>query len=369
MARPTHADIDHAALRHNYHYAKSLAGGGQALAVLKADAYGHGAVAAAQALAAEADAFGVACIEEALELREANIKNPILLLEGFFESSELALIEQHDLWTVIHHTEQLQAFLAARPSRPIRVWLKLDSGMHRLGLPPAQYRSAYEQLWQCPHCDGIVLMTHFSRADELECDYTRQQLALFERITGDLPGPRSLANSPATLAWPEARGNAARGDWIRPGFMLYGWSPLDRDHPAAAELRPVMRLSSAIISIRELAAGEPIGYGARYVCEQATRVGVVAIGYGDGYPRHAVDGTPVAVNGKLTRLIGRVSMDMLTLDLTDQPDVRIGDPVELWGLSVSILEVARASNTIAYELLTGITRRVPRQYHTNYEHS
>ena len=361
MARPTYAGIDLSALLHNYRYAKSLAGGTHTLAVLKADAYGHGAVAVAGALTAEADAFGVACVEEALELREAGITHPILLLEGFFESSELALIEQHDFWTVIHHQEQLQAFLAVRTSRPIPVWLKLDSGMHRLGLAPELYRSAYEQLRDCPHCGEVILMSHFSRADELECDYTRQQLALFERITGDLPGPRSLANSPATLAWPQARGSAARGDWLRPGFMLYGWSPLDRDHPVTAQLRPVMRLSSALISIRELVAGEPIGYGARFICERPTRVGVVAIGYGDGYPRHATDGTPVAVNGKPTRLIGRVSMDMLTVDLTKHPDARIGDPVELWGPTVSILDVARASGTIAYELLTGVTRRVPRQ--------
>jgi len=365
MARPTFAQIDLAALRHNYRHAKALAGGGKALAVLKADAYGHGAVAAAQALAAEADAFGVACIEEALELRAAGIKNPILLLEGFFEPAELALIDEHQLWTVIHHREQLQLFLNARFTRPVTVWLKLDSGMHRLGLPPEDYRAAYTQLRHCAHCGELVLMSHLARADELRCDYTVQQLAVFERCVGGLPEARSLANSPATLAWPDARGQAERGDWIRPGFMLYGWSPLDQIHPAVGELRPVMRLSSALISIRELAAGEPIGYGARYVCERPTRVGVVAIGYGDGYPRHAMNGTPVLVNDKRSRLIGRVSMDMLTIDLTGMPGARIGDPVELWGPSVSILDIARASDTIAYELLTGVTRRVPRRYTDN----
>ena len=362
MTRPTYAEINLAALRHNYQYAKFLAGGAKAVAVLKADAYGHGAVAAARALAPEADAFGVACSEEALELRAAGIENPILLLEGFFEAAELALIEQHNLWTVIHHPEQLQQFLAARPGRPLNVWLKLDSGMHRLGFPPADYQAAYEQLRACRHCGEIILMSHFARADELSCDYTEQQLALFERSTDALPGPRSLANSPITLAWPDARGRAERGDWIRPGFMLYGWSPLDRIHPSVGGLQPVLSLKSALISIRELAAGEPVGYGARFVCERPSRVGVVAIGYGDGYPRHAINGTPVLVKNKRTRLIGRVSMDMLTVDLTGLPDMRVGDPVELWGTSISILDIARASDTIAYELLTGITRRVPRRY-------
>lgn len=357
MARPARAVIDLAALRHNYRHAKNLASGRNTVAVIKANGYGHGAVVAAQTLAGEADAFAVASSEEALALREAGIGQPIILLEGCFDSAELALVERHHLTTVIHQHDQLDQLLAARPAQPVPVWLKMDSGMHRIGFPPAELANAYGALRNCPHVGDIVLMSHFARADELACDTTRVQLACFKQQTAALGAPVSLANSAATLAWPETY-----GDWLRPGFMLYGLSPLDRPHPAALPLRPVMRLESALISIRDLPAGEPIGYGARFVTKRPTRVGVVALGYGDGYPRHAPDGTPVAVNGHRTRLIGRVSMDMLTLDLTGLDNARVGDSVELWGETVSANDVAAASGTIAYELLTGITQRVPRSY-------
>lgn len=357
MSRPARARIDLSALRHNYRHAKALAPGHKVIAVVKADGYGHGAVAVARSLAAEADAFGVACSEEALALRDAGITQPILLLEGCFEASELALVERHRLITVVHQLEQLEQLLTARPQHPLAVWLKLDSGMHRLGLAPEQFGPAYQALRACPHVGEIVLMTHFARADELDSDATTAQLACFQRYAGHLEAARSLANSAATLAWPQAH-----GDWLRPGVMLYGLSPLTQAHPAAVPLRPALRLESALISIRELPAGEPVGYGARFITERPTRMGVVAIGYADGYPRHAPDGTPVAVNGQRTRLIGRVSMDMLTVDLTGLDDARIGDPVELWGDIVSANEVAAASDTIGYHLLTGITRRVPRVY-------
>jgi alanine racemase len=327
------------------------------IAVIKADAYGHGAFAAARALSTEADVFAVACIEEALELREAGIDKPVLLLEGCFEPDELALVERHGFITVVHCPEQLELLLAARPGRPLPVWLKMDSGMHRLGLAPERFAAAWQALHDCPHATGTVLMTHFARADELDQDTTRAQIALFERHAEGIPAPRSLANSAATLAWPESH-----GDWLRPGFMLYGWSPLNRDHPNAMPLRPVMALESALIAIRDLPAGEAIGYAGRYVTDRPTRVGTVAMGYADGYPRHARDGTPVAVNGRMTRLIGRVSMDMLTVDLSEQPEARVGDPVELWGPTVSANAVAAHSDTIAYSLLTGVTRRVPRRY-------
>ena len=293
-----------------------------------------------------------------MALRAAGLQQPIVLLEGCFDRSELALVEHHRLITVVHHREQLDHILATRTTHRISVWLKMDSGMHRIGLPPSEFATAYRRLRSCPHVGDIVLMSHFARADELTCDATRNQLACFHHYSRDLNAPCSLANSAATLAWPEAHGH-----WLRPGFMLYGLSPLDRAHRSAAPLRPAMKLQSALISIRDLPRGQPIGYGARFVTERATRVGVVALGYGDGYPRHAPDGTPVAVNGQRTRLIGRVSMDMLTVDLTELDGVRIGDPVELWGDEVSANAVAAASGTIAYEMLTGITRRVPRYYH------
>lgn len=357
MTRPTRAVIDVQAFLSNYRHTKSLAPDTRAVAVVKANAYGHGAVPLSLALAHEADAFGVACTEEALELRASGIVNPIILLEGVFEPAELADVEQHRLIQVVHSHVQLKWVLTASPKRPYTIWLKLDSGMHRLGFDPEAFIDAYESLHACPHVGDIVLMTHFAQADETENNRTLEQLELFRRLAYGLNCPVSAANSPATLAWP-----AAYGDWIRPGIMLYGPSPLDRDHISARALRPVMRLESALIAVRELTAGESIGYGARYTCAQAMRVGVVAIGYGDGYPRHAIDGTPVAVKGVRSQIIGRVSMDMLTVDLTPVPDAKVGDPIELWGSRISVNDVARFSDTIAYELFTGVTRRVPLVY-------
>lgn len=357
MSRPTRARVDLAAIRHNYRYAKHLAHGSRAVAVVKADAYGHGAVAVAKALAAEVDAFGVACIEEAMELRESGIANTILLMEGVFEPAELALVERHRFTPVIHSARQLNWMLDAKPTRRLDCWLKIDTGMHRVGLEPAELRPAHARLAACPHVDGVVVMTHFARADELGSQATQSQLECFDAHIAGIDAPLSLANSAAIMAWP-----AAHRDWVRPGIMLYGATPLPGEHPASTGLRPTMTLESALISIRELAPGEPIGYGARFVCDRPTRVGVVAMGYADGYPRHARDGTPIAVNGIATRVIGRVSMDMLTLDLTALPEARIGDRVELWGGNIPANAVAAASDTIAYQLFTGISRRVPLVY-------
>ncbi len=357
MSRPANARIDLAAIRHNYRVAKALAPRAHAVAVVKANGYGHGAVAVARALEPDADAFAVACIEEALELRESGISRPILLLEGIFEPEELASVERARLIPVIHSGLQLQWLLRARPSRPLDVWLKMDTGMHRVGLAPESFAEAHATLSACAHVGDIVAMSHLARADELDSDATRRQLDCLERHAGGLGSPRSLANSAAVLAWP-----ATHGDWIRPGIMLYGATPLNGPHPHSDLLRPTMYLESALISVRELAAGEPIGYGGRFVCDQPTRVGVVALGYADGYPRHAPDGTPVAVNGSSSRIIGRVSMDMLTVDLSGIPQARIGDPVQLWGDRVPANDVATASGTIAYQLFTGISRRVPLRY-------
>ena len=357
MARPTRAVIDVAAFVANYRHAKSLAPGARAVAVVKANAYGHGAVPLARALADTADAFGVACIEEAMELRKGGVANPVVLLEGVFEPAELDDVERHRFIQIVHCREQLHWLLTAKPKRPYSVWLKLDCGMHRLGFDPDGFTDAYESLRACPHVAEIVLMTHFAQADETGNHRTLEQFEAFRRRAAGLNCRMSAANSPATLAWP-----ATHGDWIRPGIMLYGPSPLDHDHRSARPLRPVMRLESALIAVRDLNAGESIGYGARYTCSKPTRVGVVAIGYGDGYPRHAGNCTPVAVNGVRSQLIGRVSMDMLTVDLTPVPDAKVGDPVELWGERISANEVAHHSDTIAYELFTGITRRVPLVY-------
>ena len=353
--RPARALIDLEALRHNYRLAREISGA-RALAVVKADAYGHGATRCAAALEGEADGFAVACIEEALELRYAGIRKPILLLEGFFEESELGLIDQHQLWCVVHATWQVEAIERARPARPLQVWLKLDSGMHRVGLHPAEYRDAHARLLVSGKVDKIVLMSHFARADELDCPRSEEQVALFEQARAGLQAEVSLRNSPAILGWP-----TIASDWVRPGIMLYGATPFEQDQAQATRLRPVMTLESKIISVRELPAGEPVGYGARFVAERPTRVGVVAMGYADGYPRHAATGTPIMVDGQMTRLIGRVSMDMLTVDLTDLPGAGLGSRVELWGRNVSASAVAYGCGSIPYQLFCNL-KRVPRLY-------
>lgn len=353
--RPAHAVIDLQALRHNYRLARQL-GGGKALAIVKADAYGHGAVRCAQALADEADGFGVACIEEALELRAAGITAPIVLLEGCFEPAELALAIEHDLWPAVATPEQVQAICALRSEARLSLWLKLDSGMHRLGLDAAAFRAAHAQLSALPHVANIVMMSHLARADELDCPRTEEQLALFSAATAGLPGQTSLCNSPALLGWPQVR-----SDWVRPGLMLYGADPFAHATQASARLQPVMSLRSRIIAVRELASGEPLGYGARFVADRPTRVGVVAMGYADGYPQFAPNGTPVLIDGVRGRLIGRVSMDMLTIDLSEHPQATVGTPVELWGRDITLAELAPICATSAYRLPCGL-KRVPRHY-------
>lgn len=348
MSRPLTATIDLNALRHNYLLAKRLHGG-RALAIVKANAYGHGAVRCAKALENIADGFGVAAIEEAIELREAGIQKPILLLEGWFEASELAKIAQYQLWTSLHSLSQIADIEAADITTPLQIWLKVDSGMHRLGLHPRDLRSAYDRLMASGKVAKIVAMTHFARADELDCDATRQQVATFQQTIASLDLETSVANSGGVLGWPEAR-----GDWARPGIMLYGGAALDRvlpDWPL-----PVMHLDSQIIAVRELPAGEPIGYGAGFVTDKPMRVGVVACGYADGYPRVVPTGTPVLINGLRSRTIGRVSMDMLVVDLTDHPSANIGSAVRLWGEGLPADEIATAAGTIAYELFCNVKR-------------
>lgn len=352
--RPARAVIDLSALLHNYCLAKSLSRGG-ALAVVKADAYGHGAVRCAQALAGQADGFAVACIEEALELRQAGIQLPILLLEGFFHPDELQLCTEQDLWVVIHADWQLAELERVRLDKPLNCWLKLDSGMHRVGFFPHEYAAAWHRLRACGNVADIVLMTHLARADEQGREGTVQQLQQFNQAAEGLAGLRSLSNSAATLAWPEMA-----SDWTRPGLMLYGSNPL-AGCEAGRQLRPVMTLESSIIAVRELPAGEAVGYGARFVTSRPTRIGVVAMGYADGYPRHAVDGAPVLIDGKAGVLAGRVSMDMLTVELTDLPEAGVGSKVELWGKHLPVARVAAHADTIAYTLLAGV-RRVKRHY-------
>ncbi|MDN3648984.1 alanine racemase [Reinekea marina] len=357
MARAATATINIEAFRHNYRLAKSLARSAKAVAIIKADAYGHGAIKMAYALENEADAFGVACIEEAVELREAGIQKPILLLEGFFSADELQTISELNLWCAVHSLEQIDALANTKLINPIHVWLKMDSGMHRLGVMPKEYRSAFARLNQLEQVAEVVLMTHFANADNIGCPITAQQMQCFDEVTHDLNAPISIANSAATLGYENAR-----RQFQRPGIMLYGATPFSNPHPIADQLQPVMSLTSEIIAIREVPAGEGVGYSHRYVCNQPTLVGTVAMGYADGYPRHAKDGTPVMVNGQRTALIGRVSMDMLTVDLTQVTGAQVGSKVELWGDSLAAAEVATYCDTIPYTLFTGVTRRVHKRY-------
>jgi alanine racemase len=351
MARPAYARIDLDALRHNYRLARRLHGG-RALAVLKANAYGHGSVACAQALAGLADGYAVAFLEEALALREAGVAGPILVLEGVFEANELDLVSQHGLWTVVHHEAQLRMVETGRQRR-LNVWLKIDSGMHRAGFAPAEAAAAHARLQASGQVERTTLMTHFARADEPDADATARQIAAFDAATAGLAGERSLCNSAGVLGWPEAR-----RDWARPGILLYGADPM----PGAGHgLRPVMTLGSQVFAVRTLQPGEALGYGGGYVAQRPTRVGLVAMGYADGYPRTAPAGTPVAVDGQAAPLIGRVSMDMLTVDLTGLPGAGIGSAVELWGPQVDVNAVAQAAGTLSYELLCNV-KRVPLRY-------
>ncbi len=324
-------------------------------AAVKAEGYGHGLVRVARAL--DADAFAVACIEEALTLREAGIDRPILLLEGVFEAEELASCARHDLDIAVHHPEQVRMLECARPEQPLRVWLKIDTGMHRLGLKPETVSTAWQQLHDCPAVrSDIGLMSHLARADERACDYTVRQLETFAAAAAGLPGERSLANSAGILSWPQTH-----FDWVRPGIMLYGASPFVDSLAPDEDLRPVMTLSTRLIAINRLRKDEPVGYGGTWTCPEDMDVGVAAAGYGDGYPRHAPSGTPVLINGREATLIGRVSMDMITLDLRRHPEARIGDPVVLWGEGLPVERIAQLADTISYTLLCGVTARVKRE--------
>ena len=324
-------------------------------AAIKAEGYGHGLVRVAKTL--DADAFAVACIEEALTLRDAGIDRPILLLEGVFEAAELAPCARHGLDIAVHHPEQVQMLERARLERPVRAWLKIDTGMHRLGLEPETVPEIWRRLRDCPAVrPDLGLMSHLARADERDCDSTLRQLELFAAATAGLPGERSLANSAGILGWPQTH-----FDWVRPGIMLYGASPFVDSLAPDEGLRPVMTLGTQLISIKRLRKDEPVGYGGTWICPEDMDVGVAAVGYGDGYPRHAPSGTPVLVNGREAALIGRVSMDMITLDLRQHPEARLGDPVVLWGEGLPVERIAQAAGTLSYTLLCGVTARVKRE--------
>ncbi|WP_017430992.1 alanine racemase [Vreelandella jeotgali] len=361
--RPLIAHIDLDALRQNYRLACDCAPQSRSVAVVKADGYGHGALACARALEVHAPAFAVASLEEALVLRHGGIEAPIVLLEGIFSADELAAVDAYRLWMAVHSRWQLDALLAFTPDAPIPVWLKVDSGMHRLGFTPDEADRTWAMLREAPQAGELHLMSHLATADARHSEHYARQLACVHDLARRLGAPLSLANSPATLAHPDA--HAA---FNRPGVMLYGSDPLEKGNAVSASLAPVMTLCSAVIALRDIDPDEVVGYGGRFRTDRPTRIAVVAAGYGDGYDRHAADGTPVLVNGQRAPLAGKVSMDMLTVDVTDLDGVDIGSEVVLWGRAtngavLSVDEVARHCDTISYTLLTGVLPRVPRRYH------
>lgn len=353
MSRPARARLDPRALRHNLAKARALAPEARVMAVVKANGYGHGLLWAARTLS-EADAFGVASIEEGRELRAGGVSQPVCLLEGFFEASEIPVLARERLMPAVHEPGQIAALASA--TEPLEVWLKLDSGMHRLGFPIEQAQEAYARLRAIPAISSISVLSHLASADNPFDNATRSQVECFVGATESWKVARSMANSAGILAWPETH-----FEWVRPGLMLYGMSPLVGRKASEFDLRPVMTFESAVIAVRVQRKGAAIGYGGDYLCPEDMPVGVIAAGYGDGYPRHAAAGTPVLVGGEVVPLIGRVSMDMITVDLRRRPQTRVGDPVVLWGRGLPAEEVARWARTIPYTLVCGVTPRIPRE--------
>ena len=360
MPRPILATIDVAALRHNLAAACARAPDARVWAIVKANAYGHGIERAFDGLKS-ADGFALLDLDEAQRLRALDWRGPILLLEGCFDARDLEQCARLGLWHTVHCNEQIDMLAAHKTTHPHRVFLKMNSGMNRLGFQPERYRAAWTRLNALPQVAEISLMTHFSDADGPKG--IAGQLAAFDAVTHDLPGERSLSNSAGTLRHADVL--ASRSDWIRPGIAVYGSAPDAPQHSAADwGLRPSMTLASQIIATQDLNALATVGYGSSFTAEGPMRIGVVACGYADGYPRHCPTGTPVLVNGVRTRLVGRVSMDMVTVDLTPVPNAGMGAEVTLWGRAsngaiLPIDEVARAGGTVGYELMCALAQRVP----------
>jgi alanine racemase len=351
MPRPIRADFDLGAMRANLALARARAPGAKSWAVVKANAYGHGLLRAARAFEA-AEGFALLDLNEAVRLREAGVRQPILLLEGLFEAADLAVVAEHSLSVVIHDTAQIEMLESGGVPTRTPVYLKINSGMNRLGFSAAEFPAVLERLRRCKAVGTITLMSHFSDADGPAG--VAEQLKRFSKATAKLDLPVSLANSAALLRYPQTH-----ADWVRPGIMLYGASPFDNQSAEETGLQPVMTLSSALISIQDLKTGESTGYGSLFKAERPTRIGVVACGYADGYPRHAPTGTPILVGGVHARTVGRVSMDMLAVDLTEAPKACVGAPVTLWGKGLPADEVALYAGTVSYELFCGLSPRVP----------
>ncbi|MHB1248104.1 MAG: alanine racemase, partial [Polaromonas sp.] len=357
MPRPVLATVHTSALSHNLARVRAAAPDARVWAVVKANAYGHGIERVFDGLRS-ADGFALLDLAEAQRLRALDWRGPILLLEGCFEARDLELCSRLGLWHTIHCNEQIDMLAAHRTRLPQRVFLKMNSGMNRLGFTPERYRAAWTRLNALPQVEEISLMTHFSDADGTKG--IAAQLKAFDAVTHDLPGERTLSNSAATLRHGDTL--AGRSDWVRPGIAVYGSAP---DFPAHSAtdwgLQPTMTLASRIIGVQHLVAGDMVGYGSSFTADQPVRIGVVACGYADGYPRHCSTGTPVLVNGVRTRMVGRVSMDMITVDLTPIPGAGMGSEVTLWGQApdgtlLSIDDVAQAAGTVGYELMCAVAQ-------------
>lgn len=348
------ATVDTGALRHNLQVVRRWAPNSRVMAVIKANAYGHGLVAVARALEST-DAFAVARVDEGLTLRQAGILGPTVLLEGVFDTEQLDAAAAAHFELVVHTAEQIELLRAAKPGINFKVWLKLDSGMNRLGFKGPAFAAAHAALSTLNSVQSPVnLFTHLACADEPELSTTVVQLARFAAATDSLSGERSIANSAGMMGFAHAQ-----ADWVRPGLLLYGVSPIAGTSGADYGLQPVMTLHSHIIALKDLSPGEQVGYGGAWTATRPTRLAVAAVGYGDGYPRNLASGAPVLVNGERAGLAGRVSMDMIGIDVTDlQQAPRLGDPVILWGAGLPVEEIAVWAETIPYELLCGISQRV-----------
>jgi alanine racemase len=366
MPRPIQAHIHHAALRNNLTQLRARAGDARVWAVVKANAYGHGIERVYEALRG-ADGFALLDLDEAQRLRALGWRGPILLLEGVFEPRDLEACSRLGLWHTVHCTEQIDMLAAHKTEQPHRVFLKMNSGMNRLGFAPARYRAAWARLNALPQVEDLALMTHFANADGPVG--IAEQMAVFAATTADLPGERTLSNSAAVLRHAAQAGVSA--DWVRPGIALYGAAP---DHPEHAgsdwQLQPAMSLRARIIAVQTLQAGDRVGYGSQFCAEGPMRIGIVACGYADGYPRICPTGTPVLIDGQRSRTLGRVSMDMLCVDLSGLPASGMGSEVTLWGASaqgsvLSVDEVAAGAGTLGYELLCALAPRVPVAVHTD----
>ncbi|HTR59519.1 MAG TPA: alanine racemase [Casimicrobiaceae bacterium] len=351
MSRPLLAQVNLSALRANLRMVRERAPDVQVLAVVKADAYGHGLM---RVLPALSDADGLALLEldAAVALREHHYARRILLLEGFFTPDELGEIAARRFAVVVHHEEQVRMLEAAVLPRPIEVFVKINTGMNRLGFHPNLAHAIVDRLSRASSVAVMRMMTHLARADEEEG--VREQLERFEEACQGLPYPRSIANSAGVIRYSDVG-----GDYVRPGIMLYGSSPFPYETAEKLGLAPVMTLKSELIAIQDIKANESVGYGGTYTASRAHRIGVIACGYADGYPRHAPNGTPALVCGRKVRTAGRVSMDMMTVDLTDAPQAVVGSPVVLWGEGLPVDDVAAAASTVGYQLFCGVSRRVP----------